>query len=41
MGDMRGDGIHTSRLLDEGYWAGAGLLHGSMIPGDLGETGDL
>lgn len=28
----------TPRLLDEEYWAGAGLLHWSRMPEDPGET---
>lgn len=39
MGNVRDNGIHTSRLLDAGYWAAAGLLHWSTMPGDPLETG--
>lgn len=32
MGNVRGNGFHTSRCLDEGCLAGAGLLRRSVVP---------
>lgn len=32
IGNVRGNGIHTSSRLDEGCWAGAGLLRRSVVP---------